>query len=102
MENTETIAFKIIASVGTARSMFVEAIRKAKEGKREEALQLIEEGNSVFLEGHKAHMELVTKEAKGEDFNLSLLLVHAEDQLMSAETIRIISEEIIELYDRVN
>jgi len=98
MEGMELISFQIIAAVGTAKSMYIEAIQAAKIGNFDEADQLIEEGAKVFLEGHKAHASLIQKEASGEKLEFSLLLMHAEDQLMNAETTKIMATEIIDLY----
>jgi len=41
------------------------------------------------------------QETSGEPVQLSLLLVHAEDQLMNAEFLKITAEEIIALYERI-
>ena len=41
-------------------------------------------------------------EASGELDGSGLLLIHAEDQLMSAEGFRIIAEEFIDVYKRLN
>ena len=98
MGGNEMISFKIISTVGTARSMYIEAIAKAKAGDFERADNLIKEGNEKFLEGHKAHVTLIQKEANGEKVELSLILMHAEDQLMSAETVKIVAQEIIDIY----
>lgn len=98
MEGLELIAFQIISTVGAARSLYIEAIQDAKKGDFEEANKKIDEGSQLFLEGHHAHAELIQKEASGEITNLNLLLVHAEDQLMSAEAFKIISEELIDVY----
>jgi len=98
MEGNELISFQIISAVGTARSMYMEAIAEAKAGNFENADNLMAEGGQVFLEGHKAHASLIQKEASGEKIDFSLILMHAEDQLMSAETFKIIASEIIEIY----
>jgi PTS system cellobiose-specific IIA component len=98
MESMELISFQIISAVGTAKSMYIEAIREAKNGNFDQADQLIKEGAKTFLEGHKAHASLIQKEASGEKVEFSLLLMHAEDQLMNAETTKLMAEEIIELY----
>lgn len=55
----------------------------------------------MFQEGHRSHASLIAKEAKGEVVEFSLLLVHAEDQLMSAEAFKILSEEFISVYERI-
>ena len=99
MEGIELTCFEIISSVGAARSCYIEAIQLAKQGKFEEARQQIVEGENLFNEGHRAHAKLVQKEASGENVKVILLLVHAEDQLMSAETFKILANEFIDLYE---
>lgn len=46
------------------------------------------------------HKSLIKREANGEQLQFSLILVHAEDQLMSVETISLLVTEMIELYKR--
>lgn len=99
MEGTELIAFQIIASAGSARSMFVEAISLARVGKIQEARKKIQEGEECFVEGHKAHASLLTSVADGAEVKMDILLVHAEDQMMSAETFKMVAEELIKLYE---
>ena len=55
----------------------------------------------LFLVGHEVHFELIQKEAQGVEVGGSLILVHAEDQLMSAESFKIIAEEMIASYERI-
>ena len=47
MEGLELACFEIISNVGTAKSCYINAIHKAKEGDYEEAKKLIEEGNKM-------------------------------------------------------
>jgi PTS system cellobiose-specific IIA component len=97
-EKLGEISFQIISAVGTAKSMYIEAIQEAKTGNFAKAEQLIDEGDKVYAQGHHGHHDLVTKEAGGEAVVPTLLLVHAEDQLMSAETVKILALETIALY----
>lgn len=101
MENYEMVCFQIISAVGTARSCYVEAIQEAKAGNFEKAEALIKEGEETAVAGHTAHMGMVQQEASGEDVKTGLLLMHAEDQLMAAETIKIMAEEFIALYKKL-
>ncbi|MGN1388209.1 MAG: PTS lactose/cellobiose transporter subunit IIA [Bulleidia sp.] len=96
-EQSDRIAFQIISSAGTARSCFVEAMDLAEEGKICEAEEKIREGNEEFRKGHQIHAELLTKMAEGTLGEISLLLVHAEDQMMSAEDFGILAERLIRL-----
>ena len=67
----------------------------------EKAEEAIKHGEACYLNGHKQHAELITKEAGGERTEVCLLLMHAEDQLMAAETIKLLAVELIELYKKV-
>lgn len=101
MEEYEMTCFQIISAVGTARSCYVEAVQEAKAGNFEKAEALIKEGEEAGVGGHHAHMGMIQKEASGEDIKTGLLLMHAEDQLMAAETIKIMAEEFIALYKKL-
>lgn len=90
--------FQIITKAGLARSGFIEAIHKAKRGEFEGAAQLIAEGKKQFREGHKIHADFIQKEAAGQSVEVNLLLVHTEDQLLSAEQFQIIAVEFIDCY----
>ncbi len=102
MEKLEMTCFTIISNVGAAKSTYMEALYLAKEEKFDEAIAKIEEGTVIFIEGHKAHMELVQKEASGEQVQFGLLLMHAEDQLMSTEVIKLMVLELIDVYRKIN
>lgn len=102
MEGLELTCFQIISTVGTARSLYIEAIQEAKAGNIEKARELVKEGEGVFVEGHKAHAGLIQQEASGDKVDVQLLLLHAEDQLMSAEAFKIIATEFIDLYEKIN
>lgn len=95
MEGIEMTCFEIISNVGMARGSYIEAIDLATEGKFDEAEAKIEEGNKFFANGHDTHTDLIQKEAAGERTEIILILVHAEDQLMSAESFKILAERFI-------
>ena len=99
MEGLELICFEIISSVGMARSLYIEAIQEAKAGNFEQAQELIKQGDESFTEGH--HAKLIQQEAGGEATQMTLLLTHAEDQLMSAEAFKILSQEFMDLYKEI-
>ena len=94
------LAFTIISNVGTAKSLVMEALYAAKEGDFESAEEKLEESKHFFVEGHKMHASLIQREATGEKLEFSLILMHAEDQIMSVDTITLLVKEMIELYRR--
>ena len=94
-------AFQIIAAVGSARSLYIEAIDLASEGNFDVARAKIKEGEEAFNGGHQAHGELLTKFANGELPPMDILMTHAEDQLMSAEAFGILANKFITLYEKL-
>lgn len=96
MEDLELVSFKVISAAGAAKSAFMEAMKYARNGEFAKAQLCIEEGELKRREGHEVHFGLIQKEASGDPVTMNLLLTHAEDQLMGAETIGIMSKEILE------
>lgn len=101
MEAMEKICFQIISYTGEAKSDYIEAMGAAREYDFEKAERLMKEGMAVFVEGHKVHGQLIQKEAAGDNVQLSLLLMHAEDQLLGAETLKVIADELIAVYKKL-
>lgn len=101
MEELELKCFEIITNVGSARSYCIEAIAYAKDADFEQATQSLKDADEAFKLGHYAHADLIQKEASGESVPISLILLHAEDQLMSAEGFKIVAKEFVELYQRI-
>lgn len=96
-EKLTEVAFEIIANVGTARGMYIEAIQVAKTGDFEQAQNLIAEGKAIFAEGHHAHADVLTMQANGIHLPSNIYLMHAEDQLMAADSFETIAKELIEV-----
>lgn len=96
-EQYEEICFQIITFAGEARSCFVEALRHAKDADKTKARELLAEGNQHLIEAEKVHMQLIQQEAAGETVPLRMILTHAEDLMMSADTIHVLNEELISL-----
>lgn len=97
LEDIQMVAFQIIAQVGEAKSLYVEAMRAARASDFEKAEQLLRDGEASYAKAHHFHLDLVQKEAAGEQLPFSILFIHAEDQLLSTETIKLMADEIIEL-----
>lgn len=102
MDDLELVFFKIISSLGSARSSFMEAMALARTGDFAQAQAAIEQGESQRIAGHDQHFDLLQADAAGDHPPFSLLLVHAEDQLMSAELLKVTAEEVLALYQRLD
>ena len=93
---------ELILSVGQARNCYVQAIQEAKSHHYEECNELMRKGNEVYQKGHRIHQGLMQEEAGGEHVDISVLLTHAQDQLMSAENFKILCEEFVDMYRKMD
>lgn len=94
----EQIVFEIISHAGNARSNCFEALKLSKEGNIDEAYKFIEKAKDELIETHKIQTNLLQKEASGDKQEVTLLLMHAEDHLMTAILAKELITEMIELY----
>lgn len=78
------------------------ALEAAKEGNYEEAENMIKEGDEMLNQGHAPHATLVQQEAAGNSPEVSLILIHAEDQMMGAETFKAMVEQMIDVYKEID
>ena len=97
-EELYNIAFQLILHAGNARSSAMEAIQKAKEGNFDEVEAKLLEADSALNEAHHFQTNLIQKEAGGEEFEFSLIMVHAQDHFMTSMTLKDMASEITDLY----
>lgn len=99
ISKTESIAMMIITFAGLAKSSALEALSYAKEGKFDLIEEKLEEASTNMKEASKVHFEGISADANGE-LAINILMVHAEDQLMSTDTLIILVKEMIDLYKK--
>ena len=97
--NYEEEITQLIANSGMAKSFSMEAIQEARAGNPDRARELLEDAKESFILAHAIQTNLITQEMSGEKVELSLLMVHAQDHLMTSMTTRDLAVEIINLYD---
>nr|WP_278680181.1 PTS lactose/cellobiose transporter subunit IIA [Clostridium paraputrificum] len=94
----ELIALNLISNSGPARTKAFEALHKAREGKYEEAKILLKESEESSLLAHNAQTELLQAEANGDNSNYSIIMVHAQDHLMTSILAKELIEEMVTMY----
>lgn len=92
--NEEQI-FTLILNAGDARTLALKAIRAARKEDFKEAEKLIKESGQKLSIAHKTQMNLIQNEINGVDSHISLLVIHAQDHLMNAITIKELAQEIV-------
>lgn len=93
----------VIANAGESRSDSINAIECAKKGEYDKADELYEKAEKAYYLGHRGHKEILVYSSQNEeDFQLSYLLVHMSDILLSAEIMLDMAKYIIFILKEVN
>ncbi|AEE91777.1 phosphotransferase system (PTS) lichenan-specific enzyme IIA component [Tepidanaerobacter acetatoxydans Re1] len=96
----EEIVMKIIVNGGNARSHAMTAIQLAKSGNIEEARREIDMAAEELDKAHDVQTRLIQDEASGKAREVTLLMIHAQDHLMNAMTVKDLAQEFIDVYER--
>ena len=83
---------------GVEKSSSVEAIQAAKEGNFELADEKIKAAEESLLQAHHTQTEMLTQEANGDSVEVSLLMVHGQDHLMTGMMFKDLAKEIVDVY----
>ena len=98
----EDIVMNLVVNSGAARSLAMEAIDLAEQGSTQEARARLEESREMIAKAHNFQTELISGEANGEHHEVSLILVHGQDHLMTAMVVIDLAEKFIDLYEKIN
>ncbi|MGX8833401.1 PTS lactose/cellobiose transporter subunit IIA [Amedibacillus sp. YH-ame6] len=100
-EDVQNVSFQIISFAGDAFADFYEAVEEAKKGRFEDAEKLMKHGGITMNEAHKVQTELLTCEASGKDIEFSIMMVHAQDHLMTSIMYERIAKQMIDICKKV-
>ncbi|MCM3765968.1 PTS lactose/cellobiose transporter subunit IIA [Neobacillus niacini] len=96
------LSFQLILHSGNARSLAMEAIYAAKDKNFDEANEKLNESEKELNEAHQFQTQLIQAEAGGESFDIPIILVHAQDHLMTAMTLKDLARELVEIRQEMN
>lgn len=102
MNEQEMGIFKIISAAGDSRGSAFEALRLARKGKFDEADAKMKAAKDQSIDAHDVQTQLITAEINGDKTETSLLMVHAQDHLMTSILARDLIEEMIEMLKEQN
>ncbi|MEI2471597.1 PTS lactose/cellobiose transporter subunit IIA [Peribacillus frigoritolerans] len=100
LNNNEMEIFEIISHSGNARGLAFEALKEAEEFNFEKAEELIKQGQEELNMAHKTQTKLIQAELNGVPSEKTLLMIHAQDHLMTSMTTKDLAIEIVELHKK--
>ncbi|SEG68557.1 PTS N,N'-diacetylchitobiose transporter subunit IIA [Vibrio hangzhouensis] len=103
MDNTdlEEQVMGIIINAGQSRSLCYEALRHAKNGEFEEAEGLMKEAQEFANQAHLVQTQLIEADEGTGKMKMTLVMVHAQDHLMTSMLAKELVAEMIELHKRI-
>ncbi len=101
-EQISMTGFSIVAYAGDARTYLMTAMDKASEGKVTEAKALIKQAEDSINLAHNEQTKLMSMEAGGDDLDVTFIMVHGQDTLMTTMLLKDEMKTILDLYTRVN
>lgn len=93
----EKAIMQIITTGGDARAKYLTALQETRKGNWEEVDRLLEQAEANLNEAHNVQTSLIQGEIRGEEVDVNLLMVHAQDHLMNAITVKDLVCEIIKM-----
>ncbi|WP_044639978.1 PTS lactose/cellobiose transporter subunit IIA [Risungbinella massiliensis] len=99
-EELAMVAFEIVAFAGDARSKLLSALNEAEKGDYDQVEELVKEAEEALLKAHRAQTDLLHAEAQGQENEIGLLMIHAQDHLMNAMLLKDMMKHMITLYKR--
>lgn len=100
--NNEMQIFEIISHGGNAKALAYEALTKAHEGDFAQADSLIEEAHTELNKAHNTQTTLIQAEINGTPVEKSLLMIHAQDHLMTSISEISLIEQMMKLIKRID
>lgn len=100
-DDLQVVAFEIILHSGDARTIVHEGLNLMNQGKFEEAEKKMEDANNKLLEAHKSQTKLLQDYANGDEITMEIIMVHAQDHLMTTMAIKEMAIEFLKMYKQI-
>ncbi|MCY6371879.1 PTS lactose/cellobiose transporter subunit IIA [Clostridium ganghwense] len=98
----ETQIFEIISHGGDARAYAYEALEAAKDEDFHKVEELLEKSQEELDLAHNTQTKLIQSEINGDKLEINLLVIHAQDQLMTAISEKNLIEQMVKLYKKIS
>lgn len=100
-EELEEVVMGLIINSGQARSLAYGELKMAKQGDFESAKAMMDQSRLALNEAHLVQTKLIEGDQGEGKMKVSLVLVHAQDHLMTSMLARELVTELIELHEKL-
>ena len=100
MMDLEEAVMGIIVNAGQSRSLCFEALRQARAGQFSEADALLLQATDAGTAAHAVQTKLIEADEGEGKTKMTLVMVHAQDHLMTSILCRELATELVEIYRR--
>lgn len=100
-EELEEVVMGLIINSGQARSLAYAALKQAKQGDFAAVKTMMEQSRMALNEAHLVQTKLIEGDQGEGKMKVSLVLVHAQDHLMTSMLARELVTELIELHEKL-
>lgn len=100
-EEISMTGFAIVAYAGDAKTDLIEALNEARKGNFEHARSLVKEARQSIDDAHNEQTKLLSKEAGGENMDVTFIMVHGQDTLMTTMMLLDTISFTIDEYERL-
>ena len=100
-EEISMIGFEIVAYAGDAQTDLIAACEKASQGDIDGARALHESAKQALIDAHDVQTRLLSQEAGGGEMEVTFIMVHAQDTLMTTMLLEKQTKFTIDAYQRI-
>ncbi len=95
------IGFEIVAYAGDAMTDLIDALDAARDGDFDRAEELHKSASEALIGAHDTQTKLLSQEAGGSEMDVTFIMVHAQDTLMTTMMLEKQARFMIDEYRRI-
>lgn len=101
MQDLEETVMELIINAGESKSCAMQALYAAKASKWEEVDALLAEATAASKRAHLVQTQLIGMDEGTGKVSVNLIMVHAQDHIMTAMLARELIEELIDVHRKL-
>lgn len=97
----EATVMELIINAGESKSLAMQALQNAKKGEWTEVDSLLTQSTEASKRAHQVQTELIGLDEGEGKVPVNLIMVHAQDHIMTAMLARELIEELINIHRKI-